>query len=234
MTDIFTPADDQTMIPENPLEALVGEDKKYKTVEDLARSKFEADRFIKQLTTEAAEMREVIGKSQTMEDIKTQILASINQENTQRQPPETPPEPEKVDSANLENMISQLLMKKEAEKKALSNREKVTKALEDKFGADAQIVLNQKARELNVSLDYLAKIANDSPSAFFKLVGIDSAQPPLATPPAPIGSAGTPPKQMQNTIDWDRMKATNPTEYFSQENTMKRYREQMRGAGYKA
>lgn len=233
MTDIFQPTDESTTIPDNPLEVLVGEGKKFKTVEELARGKLESDNFIGQLQREMNELREAVGKHQSMEEIKTQILSSLKREDPPIQPPVTPPENENIDSANIETLVSQLLQKREAEKIASTNKEKVTQTLQEKFGADASLILNQKARELNVTLDYLAKVANDSPTAFFRLVGVDVTATPSQTPPAPLGTV-TPLPRVQSGTDWERMKATNPKEYFSQENTMKRYREQMRSAGHKA
>jgi hypothetical protein len=86
MTDLFT--DDQTTehsdkntpnqgsVAGDTLAELVGEGKKFKTVEDLAKSKVQADQFIEQLKTESAEMRRRLteleasaGKSRTIEDV---------------------------------------------------------------------------------------------------------------------------------------------------------------------
>lgn len=225
MTDIFQPIQEQTQIPENPLEVLVGEDKKFKTVEDLAKGKIESDNFIRQLQNELAELREHVGKSQTMEEIKTQILSSLKQEKPLEQPAQ-PPSHEPNDSTknvDVESLVSTLLEKREIEAKQRTNKQVVQDALEKKFGADAQLILNQKAKELSVSLEYLAKVANDSPSAFFRLVGIEQATPAHQPTPAPRSSQSapvTPQSGVRNRSYYERLKSTNPTEYFSQKTRM--------------
>lgn len=229
MDDIFTPPDDQTTIPENAREILVGEGKKFKDDEALAKGKLEADNYIKQLQRELSEIREHQAKSQTMEEIKTQILDSLK-EKTPVQPPVTPPANGQNDSVNVEELVNTLLEKKDVERRVQSNREAVSKTLQEKFGSDAQLILNQKAKELNVTLDYLAKVANESPSAFFRLVGLDAPNQSVQAVPAPRASQTAPLPQgagVRNKAHYDKIRAQNPTEYFSQKVQMQMYKDAM-------
>lgn len=231
MTDIFQPIQEQTQLPENPLEVLVGEDKKFKSVEDLAKGKIESDNFIKQLQNELAELRDQVGKHQTMEEIKTQILSSLKQEKPLEQPVQPPTrEPNDSDKVDVESLVATLLEKREIETRQKTNKQVVQDALEKKFGADAQLILNQKAKELSVSLDYLAKVAHESPSAFFRLVGIDQATPAHQPAPAPRSSQSapvTPQSGVRNKSYYEKLKTVNPSEYFSQKTQMQMYKDAM-------
>jgi hypothetical protein len=72
----------------NPLEALVGEGKKFKTAEDLARGKLEADNFVKQLQTELATLREDLNGRIKLEEFMDRLektptaTANGNSQNT--------------------------------------------------------------------------------------------------------------------------------------------------------
>ena len=231
MTDIFQPIQEQTQLPENPLEVLVGEGKKFKSVEDLAKGKIKSDNFIKQLQNELAELRDQVGKHQTMEEIKTQILSSLKQEKPLEQPVQPPThEPNDSDKVDVESLVATLLEKREIETRQKTNKQVVQDALEKKFGADAQLILNQKAKELSVSLDYLAKVAHESPSAFFRLVGIDQATPAHQPAPAPRSSQSapvTPQSGVRNKSYYEKLKTVNPSEYFSQKTQMQMYKDAM-------
>lgn len=231
MSDIFAPTDTDPVIPENAYETLVGEDKKYKDNESLAKSKLHSDRHIAILEKELAELREANQKATTLEEVKTQILSQIKPTEVPPSHPDAQPDDQpdaKVTDSDLEAKIAALLVKKEAEAQAGMNRKKVQDTLRDKFGSDAQLVLNQKAQELGVSLDYLAGVANDSPSAFFRLVGVDVSQP-TPTPSAPRSTTSVAPANNSRVAYWDNMKKTNPMEYFNKANTALRHKEMMRG-----
>jgi hypothetical protein len=227
MDNLFTPTD-PTTIPENAYEVLVGEDKKYKDNEALARSKMESDNFIRNLQRELKELRDASSKAATLEEVRTTLLAELkaSKDTSLVQPPVTPPEPD--DNPDIETIVSTLLEKKDQERRRMSNQEKVTKTLQDRFGEDAQAHLSQKAKELSVSLDYLAKVANESPEAFFRLVGIDAPKTATGLPaPRPTQAAPLPQGGVRNKSYYDKLKASNPTDYFSQKTQMQMYKDWM-------
>lgn len=205
MSDIFSDVQTNDVAPEvqNAYEVLVGEGKKFRDPEALAKAKLQSDNFILQLQRENAELREKAQRAASLEEIKTQILSGIKQEPSvvppAQQPVEQPQPP-----TNLEEIVNKALETKEAQRKAQTNREVVTQAMKEKFGADAQIILNEKAGELGLSLDYLAKVANDSPAAFFRLIGVDTNRTPAPNSPAPRSSTYVAPDQrnVERTQSW--------------------------------
>lgn len=222
MSDLFKSLTDRQEIDPNTsvYETLVGEGKKFRDDEALARSKLESDSFIEQLKREASELREELTRRQSAEEIRTQILEGLkNQGTPSQQPPVTPPAngtpaPKEVD---IEELVKSTLAKTEAERRTQTNREIVTQRLQQKFGQDAQIELNKIAKDLSVSLDYLERLAVESPAVFFKTVGLDQTPQQAPGTPAPRSNQGTPPPQsgVRNHAYYQRLKAQDPKAYFS-------------------
>lgn len=229
MDELFKPADIQTPDVENPLEALVGPDKKYKTVEDLAKAALEKDRFIGQLQNETAELRKEVTGKQTIDEIMTQIRSLSKPEV---QPNQQPQAPEKTDADSIAELVAKLLDQKESEKRTSGNEQLVSQTLQEKFGADAQLHLTKKAKELNVSLDYLKSVAKSAPAAFFRLIGIEENQKPHQAVPITVrpGSIQPTPQgaDVRNKAHYDKIKAQNPAEYFSPKIQNQMYKDAMK------
>lgn len=214
MDDIFQEVQIETEDQDSIYETLVGDGKKYSDNEALAKAKREADRFIEQLKQEAAELRQEVAKKATIDEILTQIRQA--QPATPSSHPQVPEKKEEVQQTDIEALVSQLLEKKETEKRVKSNAQVVEEKLREKYGADAPVFLNKKAKELNVSIEYLKRVATDSPAAFFKLTDIDRdrSAPPAPSAPrsgyqAPVQS-GTRDRQF-----YEKLKASDRTAYFS-------------------
>lgn len=198
-------------------------------LEKLSRAKIESDRHITTLERELAELRQKDSKSQTIEEILTQIRQSS-------QPPATPqasqpsgsPKPE--ESVNVEELVRQTIAAREQETALERNRRTVTEGLEKVYGADAQRELNKVARSLGVPLKDLQEQADKSPAMFFRIIGVDpsktSAPPSGAVAPRP---SPTTPNQGSGTVRdkayYDRLKASNPTEYRSQKVQQQMYKD---------
>jgi len=186
-------------------------------VAKLAKAKFESDNFIKQLEAEAAEMRKEVSSKQTMEEIMTQIKA-LGTKPTPVEPPLAPPTAPATPE-DIEVTVAKLLERRTVEERAKSNRQVVEEKVLSKWGADAQLNINKKAKELGVTVDYLQKIALDNPNVFFTLTGLDKepqAPAPVVAPrsrelaPAPQNQTGE-----RTRSYYIALKQRNPTEYFS-------------------
>lgn len=230
MSDIFTPVELETQEIDNPLEALVGEGKKFADANALAKAKLESDNFIKQLEREAAELRKEVSSKATMDEIMTQIRQLAPKTVDDRQPP-APVTPSAHTPDELETVVARLLEQRKNEDKVSHNRSSVEAKIAEKWGADAQIQMNKKAKELGVELSYLQKVALESPSAFFRLVGLDSTTIQAGPVVAPRSGMNSPQHQDPTVRDekyWEGMKARNPTEYFSPKATNLRYKDAFR------
>lgn len=153
------------------LESLVGEDKKFKSVEDLAKGKAESDKFIEQLQSELSGLREELDKRLTAEDVLTKIREenSANQSNGE-------PTSSSLSEDKVAELVKSTLESTRTEEQRQANIASVDQKLQEMYGDKANAELQKKAAELGVGVDFLASVAMQSPAAFFNTVGINANQ----------------------------------------------------------
>lgn len=169
---------------------LVGEGKKYKSVEDLAKSRVEADNFIEQLKREQAELREDLeAKNAALEKAKSvddalDSLKREHQDSSQHQ--------EGLDEETLAKLIDTRLDERTEAEKRSDNKRVVNEALIKRFGeqskADAYIAA--KAQEIGTPISEMKEISQKNPEMFFRILGID---------PNSQGGSGVPAGQQHNS-----------------------------------
>jgi hypothetical protein len=244
LTDLFnTPPQTPEVDPNKKYyEELVGEDKKFKTNEDLAKAKAESDRFIQQLQGELAGIRQELSTRQTLEELMTKVGSQRVPENTpgNNQNPNGDDDGKNVKALSEEDiarLVEDRLTKAERARVQNSNLETVKQTLMESFGSDYVTHLKAKAAELGVSEEYLNSMAKETPKAFLKLVEADGegsarrseAAAKRATPVA--GGLFTPPSgaNIQSTNQskgfsptgtpkmsfYENIKRTDPAKYWS-------------------
>ena len=168
--------DETTPISEVTAEVLVGEGKKFKTVDDLARGKFESDRVIAARERELQELREELAKRVTMEELIQKVQTTRTPEpNVQAPEPNQPPAaPNSLSEEDLERRIRAIQEKTTQEARQAANAELVTDTLLKTYGTEdkANEVVNAKAKELGVPVKWLQDMATQSPSALFNILGV--------------------------------------------------------------
>src|SRR5690606_2270454 len=82
-----------------------------------------------------------------------------------------------VSSENLSELVRQELAKADEQKSFSTNVDKVAQRLSDEYGSvqKANEVVNAKAKELGVSVEWLMDAAGKSPNAFFATIGLNGA-----------------------------------------------------------
>lgn len=180
MPNIF---DDTTNIDDITIDALVGDGKKFKTPDDLARGKAEADRVIKAREQELAELREELNRRATVEEILSRNNNQAPQ--SERQPEEHQPAAtgRTLTDEDLAERVKSLLDKRTEQEKITSNLETVADRLVDVYGDEdkANKALKAKAAELGVSIQFLQDVGARSPKALFTTLGLDAAPSPTAS-----------------------------------------------------
>lgn len=219
MDNLFAPIDVQTKDEDN-LDSIAQKFGVTATPENekLLRAKKEADTFIEQLKREADEMRKEVSSKATIDEIMTQIRA-LSPRPPQVEQPQTPPNANTATPEELETVVAKLLEKRTTEDRVKSNRQLVEEKLAEKWGADAQVNLNRKAKELGVTVDHLKSLALESPSVLFAALGFNSATTQVAPPVAPRSTQRlpeTPGSDGKRTrAFYQALKQRNPNEYFS-------------------
>lgn len=222
--DIFDdlPDDDTVTIDESKdyLTELVGEGKKFKTPAELAKGKAHADLAIEVLKRKLDDLNKEL-------NTRTSLEQFMDKMNTKETPPSSvvPPVDNQntLDDSMLEERLLKLLEAREAQKTTESNTQKVSRVLQEQFGDQAQVLINNKAKELGMSTQALKELASKTPAAFFRLVGVDeSAQRSpqgTVTPRSNLNSLSNNTGTVKNAAYYERMKRDDPKTYFNPKTT---------------
>lgn len=191
MTDIFSDPEKteedskstQGQEAADHLTSLVGEGKKFKTVDDLARGKIEADNYIQQLTSEQKELREAYSElesqlkaGQTVEDVLRRMQESRGSEDGNQSSDTIAPE-------DILKLVDERLSKSKQEESRYANQAEAQAAILKHFNNNEQKArefVQQEAKRLGMNPDDLREIGAQSPAAFTRLLGLSQ---PRATGP---------------------------------------------------
>jgi len=194
MTDIFnaattaetTTADQVTQTNDSFVAQLVGEGKKFKDVESLAKGKLEADRHIGEITRTLDELRAELAKQDYAKTLLEQMSKGSDAGAEQPTPNTTSPsntENTTQSASDIESLVERVITEKEKNRTLNQNLGVVSEEMEKKFGDKAGQVLKTRSQELGMSLDKLKEIAAESPTAFFQLIGVSAQKPTAGTAP---------------------------------------------------
>lgn len=173
------------------LSLLVGDGKKFRTAEDLARSKFEADKFIDKLKQENDSLRQLIKteeRTANVTDALQKILSAVTQPEDKT--PVTNPDPAATPEGNPPLEVSKgvsaedvvkIVHALEEQRRGQRNREQVLADLTKKYKDKTEEVIASRAAELGMTAKMLGDMAASNPKAFLRLIGEDSQQPNLTS-----------------------------------------------------
>lgn len=155
----------------SPVTELVGEGKKFNTIDELARGKLESDTFIEKLKGEQLELRaelEELRSSQQAGATAADVIKALQEKDS------SPDQPQMTEE-QLEQKVKQILQGESAEQTAKRNREKANALVLEKAGSTqaAQEYLAGRAKELDTTVDKLRELGEVSPKLFAKAVGVD-------------------------------------------------------------
>ena len=225
MTDLFSGAQTEpTLDPNrNYLEDLVGDGKKFKSPEDLARGKYEADLFIERLKKEAEGLRSELNTKSTLEQYIDKMAKTGAQNTSSSQTSTNGGEPGNEAAKGLSQDDVRKAIREEIEAEHLqriqaNNLLEVKTELQRAFGNDYVNKLRDTAQALGVTEDYLTRMARETPKALLKLVGgaEQKTQSGLFTPPPTQMQTGfTPQSNDRDFAYYEKIRKTNASEYWT-------------------
>ena len=170
----------KTETPKDLLSELVGEGKKFKTIEDLAQGKLQSDIHIKRLEEEARELREKVAAAKSVEDVLEAIKAKAALEDN---PPKKDDPDDKVlpssgiTAEQVAKIVAEQLKGSETAKQKEANRLKANELMKQMFGDKAKEKFEAKATspELRATLVQLAEVNPADFVSLFKEAGTPSA-----------------------------------------------------------
>ena len=164
--------DNTTGEDQSPFAALVGEGKKFKTPEELAKGKLEADSFIARLQEEKRQMEEELTRLRVQKEIS-------NQETKTKQPDASATTQAPSD---VEALIERKLKEAKQTEQRKSNLQAAERFLTEAYGDQAEKVLKDQAKDMGIDTSRLLDLAADTPAVFKKLfAGTPKKMEPSAT-----------------------------------------------------
>lgn len=202
------------------LSELVGEGRKFSDVSALARGKAESDAFIARLQSEQADLRNELNKRDRLSELADRLekLGKPQEQAPTRDTPDEEHKPEHAafDPNKLNEMVNSLLNQREQKSQAERNIDTVKKTLTEKYGNSYVEKLKQQADALGVTPEWITKVAEQSPQAFFNLIGINpnTKGPDFKSPVSENRSAFEPANPNRTMAHYEKIRKTNPAEYW--------------------
>lgn len=167
----------------NYLEDLVGEGKKFKDHEELAKAKARSDAYIDTLTRRMDELRQdyaevsakynagtkledLIGKIGKTQDTSEDTLPPVKEDNTQPA----------IKQEQIESLVSNRIKQHEIDKKHEENFRAVQAKLKERYGNNFASVLKERVESLGLTDDLVNNLARTAPNAFFNTLGFNEQQ----------------------------------------------------------
>lgn len=230
--DIFDDPNTQEFTPDPTkqyLVDLVGDGKKFKDAEALARGKMESDNFITRLQKENAELRDDLKTRVTMQAVldklgKPVVTPDPNDDGNNSHASERK---DVLKPEDIEAMMAKTMERQRAVDSATANRKSANDALLALYGSTeaAQAEVSRKSRELGLNTETVKKMAEEAPAAFVELFK-KQERPAFVSPP--IGMRNTPdakfmPGSPQPMSKWADIRKADPVFYHSEKAAIKRH-----------
>lgn len=226
--------DDLLTPPEtNYFQELVGENKKFKTTEDLAKGKYVADNYILRLESQLDQLRGDYLKLHEEQVAKAGLQELLDRMNVkQPQPEQTPTSVEQkptIDPRQIEDLIDSRMTQRERERTEASNIQTVKAKLEATLGTNYHDALQQRMTDVGISSDEFNQMARNNPKALTRLLDLDPVTPnrdPFAPPRNNIRTDQFKPNVEKRTWQWYQdLKQKDPKKYYSRETNVQMHKD---------
>ena len=196
--------------------ALVGENQKYKTPDDLAKAYANADQFIETLKEENRKLREQTAAAKTIDEVLERMSKQSNA------PENDNPPVQGIRPEDVQQLVEKTLAGRETAKAKEANLLLADRLMKDKFGEKAVDVFKQKASSPDKARILMDLAANDPQEfvSFFAGVTPNNANTmdtgSMNTTSVP--STGGDRTNLEGSKEWAaKVRKENPSLYWSQD-----------------
>lgn len=162
------------------LTELVGEGKKYRDPQALARSRIEADNFIEQLKQENAELRGTTTQQRDQLSTISRLEDLIKNLETRGNPQEPSGTSQRETTTykpeDIESIVEQKLSARERQRKNEDNFKLVKSKLTEFFGDNYVTNVSNKIEELGITKEEFDDMSKTHPQMLFKALGMENNQ----------------------------------------------------------
>jgi hypothetical protein len=172
--------------PTNYLNDLVGEGKKFRDLESLARGKHESDVYIKTLERQLDQIRSDYSEARSELTARAKFEELADRFNNRRDPPVQVESKPAFDENQLKTIVARQIEETETQRKQEENFKMVQSKLSETFGLEN---VESKLKEVGLDGRTAASIAKTAPELVLKALGINQPpqQPQFQPPPRNAG-----------------------------------------------
>lgn len=201
-------------------EHLVGDGKKFKDNEALAKGKYEADKTVAAREAELAEIRKELNTRISLEEFMTKQNERTSNNQPQAHVAPVAANEGQESNDNISVVVAKEIAKAQANATRAKNAEISIAKMKEAWGTNATTRLEQVSRSLGLGKEFLQDLAERSPDAFAQVIGAvpNTNKVQNITPPnTRVNSAANVSERntVRNEEYWDKMKQTDPKFYFS-------------------
>lgn len=191
---------------------------KWADPQEIAKGYLNAQKHIDTLEDELRELRENSQKKDWAEEVLSRLeqRQPASRDNAQASnagasEQETPSSPSADD---IKSLIVQTLTEEESKRTKEQNLSHADRQLEQMFGTEAKAKVQQKANELGMPVERMRELAEESPTAFFALLGEAPQKETNSGPRSQLNtSAGFDQSGRKNWAYYQKLRRENPRQY---------------------
>lgn len=193
---------------------LVGEGKKFKSVEALANGKLEADKFIESLKDEKFKLEETISSLKSQLDKALSIENLLTQTKQETKMTDSQPTQQPQDIASLVKQALEEVKQNDIKEQNAKKAEELAKEI---FGDKATDEVNNRIKSLGLNPDFVKSVAMQSPEAYANLLGLKKAEPKPASNNITPSSVTAPLSDGISSLksELDNLRKTDRNAYFA-------------------
>lgn len=234
--DLFSSTGDQPETPQinedhDYLADLVGEGKKFKDLQALARSTLHKEMHIRNLEKENADFRQAVQQGLTREEFYEAIKSLQQPSPSNPAPKADEPERNEVSVEQIQSLVRDSVNQTLTEKQQESNLVYAVTEAHKALGPNFQRLLKDRAKELGESEADLTMLARTKPKVFLELMVPKASDTPHipSLPRSSVDSGkGTPSgSEVRNMSYYKKLKQTDPARYKSQATEIQMHKDAM-------
>lgn len=173
---------DQPQIDPNKdyFEELVGEGKKFKSPQELARGKAESDLYIDHMKARMDELRQDYTKLHNeynagpkLKETLDQYMQELKQSQSNYQPP-VQDDKSVFDETKIQDLVKSHIQANKQLDKEEANASKVESKLQEAYGPNYKQLVKSQIEQLGMSVDFFNGMARQYPDALMRTLGIGS------------------------------------------------------------
>jgi hypothetical protein len=207
----------------NYLEELVGDGKKFKSPEELARGKAESDAYIEHMKARMDELRQDYTKLHSeynagpkLKETLDQYMQELKQSQSNQLPPVQDDKSGVFDEAKIGELVQQQIQAREQLRLEENNAKTVESKLQEAYGPNYKQIVSQQINQMGVSVELFNDLARKTPSLLYRTLGLEGQRQGETFQAPPTSTRGSDPfagPTKRTNAYYQKMRQTDPVRY---------------------